>query len=448
MNISATQINMTAVKVDCNCNAVSLQGDQGPAAANDFTSVLKAILSDLSETGLLTNQNGQPIDINELANGLLSDKDLKAGQDKSLTDMLQQLMAQLQMTGHMPGMVQPVIVNVTQNNHSFSFMAGNSDILTKTADNAPVLVVKAENAGSLPIQLNNSNPDSVSAIKNEVNPLLQSKAEQNNSADGFKGALDPLLQSEDAQNNNGVQVAGLKNSGDLSLQSKDAQNSGERNAAEFKNVVSNLADNITVANADKVKLEGMEPDFYNDLSAQTKIASNEEGNALKGLKVTDAETGSGTKELNGPVTATAQTPQSEYGKNPTSEAKETVHISRLSELSEPIAKNLASGNSRLTIKLTPPELGNIHIKLRMENGVLKADFMVDSNSVKDLFSTAIPQIKTSLEDSGIKSGDFYVNLKKEGYYSDGREHQGSDNFNRQQQKQQRKTGSQFYDFFA
>ena len=448
MFISTTQINVTAIKVDCNCNAVPVQDNQGPATANDFTSVLKAILSDLNKTGLLTDQNGLPLDINELANGLLSDKDINDGQDKSLTDMLQQLMAQLQMTGQMPGIIQPVIVNVTQNNHPFSFMAGNSDVTMGDSGNAPVLmpVLMADsgNTGSIKIKLNSEVSDSVPEIKNEAASLLQSASGQKDSvlpADGFKSDLDIL---KDAQNNNG-----MKNTGDLSLQPRNAQNSGDRNTAEFKNVVSNLSDNITAANADKVKLEGVAPDFNNDLSAQAKIiAANEEGNSLNDIKVSGAETDSGTKELNGPVTATAQTHQTEYGKKSTAESKETVHISRLSELSEPIAKNLASGNSRLTIKLTPPELGNIQIKLRMENGVLKADFMVDSHSVKDLFSTAIPQIKTSLEDSGIKSGDFYVNLKKEGNYSDGREHQGADNFNKQQQKQQRKSGSQFYDFFA
>jgi len=448
MFISTTQINVTAVKVDCNCNAVSVQDNQETATANDFTSILKAILSDLNKIGLLTNQNGQPVDINALANGLLSDKDVNA-EEGSMADALQQIMAQLQMTGQMPGMIQPVIVNVTQNNHPFSFMSGNSDVTMGDSGNAPVLmpVLMADsgNAGSLKIKLNSEAPgNSVPDIKNEATPMLQSASGQNDSvllADGFKSALDTL---KDVQNNNGI-----KNTGDLSLQSKDAQNSGDRNTAEFKNVASNLSDNITAANTDKVKLEGVEPDFDNDLTAQTKItAANEEGNALNDLKVTGAETGSGTKELNGPVSAAAQTHQSEYGKNSTAETKETVHISRLSELSEPIAKNLGSGNSRLTIKLTPPELGNVQIKLRMENGVLKADFMVDSNSVKDLFSTSIPLIKTSLEDSGIKSGDFLVNVKKEGYYSDGRDQQGPDNFNKQQQKQQRKSGSQFYDFFA
>ena len=241
----------------------------------------------------------------------------------------------------------------------------------------------------------------------------------------------------------------MKNT-DLLPQSKNGQKSDSRNTTEFKNIVNNLSNNIA-ANADKGKLEDAAPDFNNNLTARTEnAAGNNEQKSLNGLKVTGIETESGVKEPNNPVPATAQSHHTEYSKNSTIAAKETVHISRLSELSEPIAKNVGSGNSNMTIKLTPPELGNVQIKLRMENGVLKADFIVDSHSVKDLFSGAIPQIKIALEDSGIKSGDFLVNVKKEGYYSDARDQQqqGAENFNKQQQRQQRKSGSQFYDFFA
>ena len=437
MFISTTQVNIKAVKLDCNCdNAVPAQGNQEPTA-KDFTAVLKVILSDLNKTGLLKNQNGQPVDINELTNGLLSDvsyEGVNIGEDKSLADVLQQIMAQLQMIG----MAQPVIVNVIPNDQPSSCMTGNSEMSMVAAGNASIPRIKPGKAepGLFP----------------EIKPEVQAGAGTEIETDveiAVKGNSEiPLAQSKDVQNNNGVSANGLKNT-DLLPQSKNGQKSDSRNTTEFKNIVNNLSNNIA-ANADKGKLEDAAPDFNNNLTARIENAvGNNEQESLNGLKVTGIETESGVKEPNNPVPATAHSHHAEYGKNSTIAAKETVHISRLSELSEPIAKNVGSGNSNMTIKLTPPELGNVQIKLRMENGVLKADFIVDSHSVKDLFSGAIPQIKIALEDSGIKSGDFLVNVKKEGYYSDARDQQpGAENFNKQQQRQQRKSGSQFYDFFA
>lgn len=465
MFISTTQINVKAVTPDCDCNAVSVQGNQEPTAANDFTAVLKAVLSDLNKTGLLTNQNGQPVDINQLADGLLSEKDVNAGQDQSLTDMLQQIMAQLQMTGQMPGqmlgMVQPVIVNITQNSQPLSSMIGNSDVSqvnVANADNAPVQMANSGNAGSRSFQLNGRDPgnpvpeikpeEKVEAgVRNDVNPLLQSKAEQNNSVlqtDGFKGIVDPLLQSKDVQSNNGIQVSGLKNTGDTLLQSKNMQKTGSQNT-------SSLTNNIPVANADIEKPDNGASGLAKDLAPQIKsIAANNEHKAVNVLKDTGAETDADNKELNNPVLATAHSNHSEYGKNATAATKETVHVNRLSELSEPIAKSLGSGNNNMTIKLNPPELGNVQIRLRMENGVLKVDFKVDSNAVKDAFTNAIPNIKASLEDSGIKSGDFFVNLKNSSH-SDGREQKNnSSNYDdrQQQNNKQKKSESTFFELFA
>jgi flagellar hook-length control protein FliK len=79
----------------------------------------------------------------------------------------------------------------------------------------------------------------------------------------------------------------------------------------------------------------------------------------------------------------------------------------------------------------------------MDNGMLRADLKVDSPLVKDMFSMAIPQIKTSLEDSGIKVSDFFVDVKED-YYSDGRRQQGDASHQNKQNKKQ----ENFFDYFA
>ncbi|MBF0505304.1 MAG: flagellar hook-length control protein FliK [Nitrospirae bacterium] len=126
--------------------------------------------------------------------------------------------------------------------------------------------------------------------------------------------------------------------------------------------------------------------------------------------------------------------------------QETLPVSRLNELSEPILKTLGSGDSNLVIKLSPPDMGTIQIRLKMENGVLTADFKVDSSAVKDLFTSAMPQIRQSIESSGIKTGNFFTDLKEDSF-TEGRRQQDQ-NQNQQQQRQSKEQKSQFFDFFA
>ncbi len=134
-----------------------------------------------------------------------------------------------------------------------------------------------------------------------------------------------------------------------------------------------------------------------------------------------------------------------YAKNDSAiVVKEPIHVSRLNELSEVMEKTVKAGDKHLIIKLEPPDMGSIQIKLRMDNGMLRADLKVDSPAVKDMFSMAIPQIKTSLEDSGIKVSDFFVDVKED-YYSDSGKRQQDD---ASHQNKHNKKQENFFDYFA
>lgn len=143
-------------------------------------------------------------------------------------------------------------------------------------------------------------------------------------------------------------------------------------------------------------------------------------------------------------TTTAPPQQATYVKSG-SAISATMYASRLGDLGEVMAKMQGAGAKHLTIKLEPPNLGSIHITLRMGKGVLRAAFSVESNVVRDLFSAAIPQIKTSLEGLGIRAGDFSVNTRED-YYSDGRRHH--ENAHQHQNKREKEPQSQFFEYFA
>jgi flagellar hook-length control protein FliK len=123
--------------------------------------------------------------------------------------------------------------------------------------------------------------------------------------------------------------------------------------------------------------------------------------------------------------------------------QETVLASKLTSLDAVIAKAVDSGQRNLIIRIDPPDLGSMHIRLSLDSGVLKANITVDSSSIKDSFNLALPQIKTTLENAGIKVSDFHVDVR------DDQSRNGQDRNNQgQQQKQGRGLKNAFSDFFA
>jgi flagellar hook-length control protein FliK len=126
-----------------------------------------------------------------------------------------------------------------------------------------------------------------------------------------------------------------------------------------------------------------------------------------------------------------------------SPVQQTVPASQLSSLDTVISKAVNAGQGNLVIRIDPPDLGSMQIKLSLDNGVLKANVSVDSNAVKDSFNLAMPQIRASLENAGIKVSDFQVDVRED-QYRNGQER----NNQGQQQRQGKESKNGFSDFFA
>lgn len=71
------------------------------------------------------------------------------------------------------------------------------------------------------------------------------------------------------------------------------------------------------------------------------------------------------------------------------------------------------GNSRITLKLYPKELGSVQINLGMERGVLHGKFLVDTPQVRDSLMDNLDQIKEQLAQEGISLGGFQVDVRQE-----------------------------------
>lgn len=66
--------------------------------------------------------------------------------------------------------------------------------------------------------------------------------------------------------------------------------------------------------------------------------------------------------------------------------------------------------SEVRIQLKPDHLGELKIKLSMERGIMVAEFVVQSQAVREVIASQLPQLQTALQDQGAEVGNVMVNV--------------------------------------
>lgn len=69
-----------------------------------------------------------------------------------------------------------------------------------------------------------------------------------------------------------------------------------------------------------------------------------------------------------------------------------------------------NGIKDLTVKITPKELGEVTIKLTMENGVMKANITASNKDAYNLLNSSMKDISDKLQDSNIKIQNFNIDV--------------------------------------
>lgn len=128
-------------------------------------------------------------------------------------------------------------------------------------------------------------------------------------------------------------------------------------------------------------------------------------------------------------------------------AKDAAPVVSVREIPEQIQKAVESGNRQIVLRLDPPDLGQVHVRLRMNQGVLTADLKVDSGSTKDVFTSALPQIRASLEHAGIRVGELQVDLHDD-YVKDQSARHGQSDAQSQNQRRNQAPREQFFEYLA
>jgi len=474
-------------------------GEDGSPATN-FTDLLQAIVSGHDKSlgnlqgGSIIRADGKTAAsenlmelIQRMSKGKGIGSDKKSASGNSVTDVLQQMMAQLQTS-----FAQPVTFSAPYQSGNAS-SADTSSIITATGmdsgnDGAGALIAALGNAiqkGDIKRQIVIDTPEvpatgQTAGKQLDMDSVLLTQDTVVTDQNAPMGALDnagtsganlevaafSMVAQKSLTGNTERLVLNTANPSTLNPANDRALNTASLNTANtttlnFENTAT--LNNATLNNANIGTLNNSNSATLNTANTATLTTANDTMvNSGRGTfnSLIDGTTGSlGIKEislsLNNQNKSTSGDADSNAAFSPavlqqtplandSQPVQETLPVNKLNELSDPIMKTLASGGKSLVIKLSPPEMGTIEIRLKVENGVLTADFKVDSSAVKDLFSVAMPQIKNSIESAGVKTGNFFADLKDDRSTGGGRQQDA----NQQQQRQQKEQKSSFFDFFA
>ncbi|MFT9369093.1 flagellar hook-length control protein FliK [Paenibacillus polymyxa] len=107
------------------------------------------------------------------------------------------------------------------------------------------------------------------------------------------------------------------------------------------------------------------------------------------------------------ITTAGQLSVQAQGTTPSAPAQPVVHVRQFAkEMTEFVVQKLDivkhTGLTEATIMLRPDHLGQLEVKLTMQNGHLVAQFMTEHSGAKDLLEQQMSQLRTSLQSQGIQ----------------------------------------------
>ncbi|MGI6147953.1 MAG: flagellar hook-length control protein FliK [Limnochordia bacterium] len=80
------------------------------------------------------------------------------------------------------------------------------------------------------------------------------------------------------------------------------------------------------------------------------------------------------------------------------------------EIAERIQAVFAGGRSEVRIQLKPEHLGELKIKVAVEQGVISAEFIAESQAVKSIIQAHLPELRTALQDLGTNVAELAVHV--------------------------------------
>ncbi|MGW8956173.1 flagellar hook-length control protein FliK [Paenibacillus sp. NPDC055715] len=191
--------------------------------------------------------------------------------------------------------------------------------------------------------------------------------------------------------------------------------------------------------------EGQRSSAKIHVQAAVKATPTDETGAV--VDVTEqADPPAATDSQTSVITTAGQLSVQTQGTTPSAPAQPIVHVRQFAkEMTEFVVQKLDivkhSGLTEATIMLRPDHLGQLEVKLTMQNGHLVAQFMTEHSGAKDLLEQQMSQLRASLQSQGIQVDKVEVTQNESlssHMYQDGR---GSGANQQQQSEQRSKTRS-------
>ncbi|WP_431089404.1 flagellar hook-length control protein FliK [Paenibacillus sp. 8b26] len=190
--------------------------------------------------------------------------------------------------------------------------------------------------------------------------------------------------------------------------------------------------------------EGQRSSANVHVQAAVKATPTDETGAV--VDVTEQADPSSTDSQTPVITTAGQLSVQTQGTTPSAPAQPVVHVRQFAkEMTDFVVQKLDivkhSGLTEATIMLRPDHLGQLEVKLTMQNGHLVAQFMTEHSGAKDLLEQQMSQLRASLQSQGIQVDKVEVTQNESlssHMYQDGR---GSGANQQQQSEQRSKTRS-------
>ncbi|MBF0328300.1 MAG: flagellar hook-length control protein FliK [Nitrospirae bacterium] len=411
MVTQAVNVEIVSKKPEMKSFGVDLQNVQEINSSNDFAKSLKVLLSDneVNKDSLVVDTNGNQIKVADLMEKISDGKDM-LGED--VVSMVEQLMAQLQLQ------VSQVVPQAA---------------VQSAQDGIQSAIPTAQSALALMFQM----PQIMDGLnKLPANTELKSSQAAAQAYTAGEGVVD-LAEAFKGVMKSDIATPVMNNTGKIDI-------------SDFKLLLSDASKELQSINMDmKFTVLGEKEIALIDAMPQ-EIAVED---LLKETDMFLVKDNDAPQNNSSNVSTFAQTGAVQHDNKNLTIAKDSINIEKLRDIDIPIMKAVDGGTKNLLVRLDPPDLGSVQIKLSMNNGLLRADFKVDSSAVKDLFTANMPHIKASLENSGLRVGEFFVDVREEGfYYSDDRRQSNTNEDQKQHQQNQHKQAKDekfsFSDLFA
>lgn len=278
-----------------------------------------------------------------------------------------------------------VLGNRIESTQSISFTKGDNEILSKNSANVKVVENTSLNKGEI-AKIHNLKKD----LATNEGLKLKEKTAENTVA--FSKEISPQWNGRSLNTANSVATkSSLNAKDDLKLAVSDNK------LAEPNNKFATMSSYGLKKINDQIKLEER-------VEGVKEIKNVQKSNLLE--KVTE-----GNENI--VLTQNAQTIKAksiDFVEMPIKKYEQNNFDSIIQQVENGIKINYNNQLKEMKIKLQPEELGEVEVKMTLENNIMKAQFVVESQTVKEILESRFDSLRNALENKGFYGTEINVSV--------------------------------------